>query len=325
MISSDSTLAWYVLFRTKGLGPRTLNATRQALLRAGLSLDTATYLSWPEFHAIVPQIPRSAYDSLQQRDGGAAWQEYQHLVEQGIEVIAADQPEYPQQACERLGADTPPLLFCRGYVSLLRARSVAIVGSRHADPESRAFASRLSGQLALVGVNVVSGYAAGIDSDAHIGALQQEGTTTMVLSAGILDFRRKAEYRSLPWDGSVLAVSQFQPRERWLARNAMARNKLVCALAQAVVVVQSGPRVDAEGRMSGTFNAGEAALALGIPLFVLEPPSGNGTAPGNADLIRMGGRPVTPDSALQAIVAAGCNDAEYHAPAIGTAQQAKLF
>ncbi|GAI86296.1 unnamed protein product, partial [marine sediment metagenome] len=70
---------------------------------------------------------------------------------------------------------------------------------------------------------------------------------------------------------------------------AMARNKLVCAMSKAIVVIASGPERDNQGKMSGTFDAGKSALKMNIPVFVLSPQVLKPTPKGNIDLIDLGG------------------------------------
>ena len=153
-------------------------------------------------------------------------------------------------------------------------------------------------------MNVVSGYAKGIDSAAHLGALTAEGTTTLVLPYGIKELRQKTAFREFDWKRDVLAVSQFNPDARWLARNAMARNKLVCALSKAVIVIASGPERDARGKMSGTFNTAKTALGMNVPLFVFDPVCFDKPPQGNAELIAMdGSSPLDADNEVKEIVA----------------------
>ena len=83
----------------------------------------------------------------------------------------------------------------------------------------------------------------------------------------------------------MLAISQFSPETKWLARNAMARNKLICALSKAVVVIESGAERDGKGKMSGTFDTGKTAIKMKLPLFVADPEYFNEPPKGNADLI----------------------------------------
>ena len=155
-----------------------------------------------------------------------------------------------------------------------------------------------------MGLNVVSGYAKGVDSEAHLGALAAEGTTTMVLPYGIKELRQKSAFRKFDWQRDVLVVSQFAPDVKWLARNAMARNKLVCGLSKAVVVIESGLERDAQGKMSGTFNTAQTALSMDLPLFVLNPKCFDNPPKGNADLIKLGGRCFDPDDGTEEIISA---------------------
>ena len=69
----------------------------------------------------------------------------------------------------------------------------------------------------------------------------------------------------------------------------MIRNKLVCALSKAVLVICSGPEKDSDGKQSGTFDAGKTALDMKIPLFVLSSNALKKDIIGNNDLIKMGG------------------------------------
>ncbi|HHJ49832.1 MAG TPA: hypothetical protein ENJ88_02895, partial [Phaeodactylibacter sp.] len=78
-------------------------------------------------------------------------------------------------------------------------------------------------------------------------------------------------------------------KQSWNARFAMQRNKIVCGLSDAVIVIASGPERDAKGRMSGTFAAAKFALQRGIPLLVLEPTFLEIAAKGNTQLISRGG------------------------------------
>ena len=82
----------------------------------------------------------------------------------------------------------------------------------------------------------------------------------------------------------------------------MTRNKLVCALSKAVVVIESGPEKDSQGKMSGTFNTAQTALSMNLPLFVLNPKCFDNPPKGNADLIDLGGECFDPDGGAEAIV-----------------------
>jgi DNA processing protein len=223
--------------------------------------------------------------------------EHEQLKAQGVEFIYPRHPDFPPHLLE-----IAPMLFIKGQRKLLTSDGVAIVGSRNVSETGIRVARGLAAELANAGLNVVSGYAKGVDSEAHLGALATEGTTTIVLPYGIKELRQKSVFSEFDWQRDVLAVSQFDPGVKWLARNAMARNKLVCALSKAAVVIESGPERDSQGKMSGTFNTAQTALSMNLPLFVLDPKGFDNPPKGNAGLIDLGGECFDPDGGAEAIV-----------------------
>jgi len=182
-----------------------------------------------------------------------------------------------------LRASAPPVLFMRGNPDLAMKAAVGFCGSRAASAKGLTVASDCARSLAREGVNVVSGYARGVDLAAHRAALEVGGTTTMVLAEGISHFRIKGELRDVMDEdlSRVLVISEFPPGLPWRAHNAMARNRTICGLANAMVVIESG----AEG---GTFEAGRTALELGEPLFCVEYAEATPSAAGNPYFLQRG-------------------------------------
>jgi DNA processing protein len=284
---SDTGLLWLRLYRTPGLGPKRLHGMYQKLGGRPLTESDLDRLNADEWRK------KLHHKGIPSAEAVAA--EYERLRNSGVEVVHLGHPAYPPPALARLRNEAPPLLFCRGRVDLLSAPSVAVVGARHADARALAIAERLGKGLARQGWNVLSGYAAGVDDRAHLGALRAGGTTTLVLSMGILRFTPRASLRENSGDDERwLVISQFAPEIGWQARLAMTRNDLVCALAEAVVVVASG--VPTPEKASGTFAAGLTALRLGVPLFVVRPEAlGPEPPPGNAELLARGGTALDPN------------------------------
>jgi DNA processing protein len=177
------------------------------------------------------------------------------------------------------------LLYLRGNASLLYLPGVAIVGSRKASLKGLDAAADCARQLAEAGVNVVSGYANGVDLASHKAALVAGGVTTLVLAEGIERFYLKKDIVSA-WDWNrSLVVSQFPNGTPWSRDQAMQRNGTLCWLVKAVIVAEAQ-------RISGTMNTVRRCLKLGLPLFAVYYDNMDNFAQGNKDAIDLGARPL---------------------------------
>ena len=287
---------WFRLFKTRGIGPKLLVSVAQILEAENLNPEMLPS-SQSDLSVQFPKLAKILNGKIRAEDREKVTTAYEQLKKEKINILHPGHPNFPSHIRE-----ISPILFVKGQQKRLMSDSVAIVGARSVSDKGIRIARKLAGDLASEGINVVSGYAKGVDSEAHLGALEAEGTTTLVLPNGINQLRQKNEFKKFNWDQDVLAVSQFDPDTKWFARNAMARNKLVCALSKAVIVIESGPERDAQGKMSGTFNTAKAALDLNLPLFVVSPSCLNNPPKGNADLIALGGYSLNPTNGAKEIV-----------------------
>jgi len=181
----------------------------------------------------------------------------------------------------------PPCLHLRGDPALFALPGVAVVGARHASAAGVEIARRLGRDLAGEGYAVISGMARGIDSAAHRGALDAGGATIAVLGCGV-DVCYPADsrdvYARLPREG--LLVSEFDHGAGPLRGHFPQRNRIIAALAQAVVVVEGGHR-------SGSRITADLALELDREvLAVPRDPLTPGSAMPNR-LIQAGAAPAT--------------------------------
>lgn len=121
---------------------------------------------------------------------------------------------------------------------------VAIVGTRAATRYGGRIARELASQLGAAGCCIVSGLALGIDAEAHTGALEAGAPTVGVLGSGHARFfperNRPLAERIVAAGGAVL--SPFQPDHPALPHQFLARNGIVAALADALVVVEAPAR-----------------------------------------------------------------------------------
>ena len=151
-------------------------------------------------------------------------------------------------------------LWCCGSLEGLSRPSVAMVGTRAATPYGRRLARSFARELGEAGCSIVSGLALGIDAAAHEGALDAGAPTIGVLGSGHGRFfpRRNLELaeRMMAAQGAVL--SPFPPEQEAAPWHFLARNAIVAALADAVVVIEAPAR-------SGALNtAGWAAPRIPV-------------------------------------------------------------
>ena len=168
--------------------------------------------------------------------------------------------KYPANVDDVLGAG---LLYAIGSVDLLNRPAIGICGSRNASPNALRYAYEFGEEAARQGVIVVSGYARGVDRQAHAGALEAGGATIAVLPEGIDGFRVVSDMRDLiqPQE-NFLALSMFEPSAPWTVWRAMARNKLIVALSAALFVVEAGER-------GGTINAAYESVRQGKRVYAI--------------------------------------------------------
>ncbi|MGE0704581.1 MAG: DNA-processing protein DprA [Vicinamibacterales bacterium] len=182
-------------------------------------------------------------------------------------------------------SDPPPLLWIRGHVSAFDAPAVAVVGSRAGSPYALAVAERLGGDLASLGVTVVSGLARGVDSAAHRGATTC-GVSIAVLGSGA-DVIYPPEHRALAEEiaqaGAV--VSELSPGTRPRKVFFPLRNRIISGLCRAVVVVEAGEK-------SGSLITARCALEQGRDVLAVPGNVLNGRNRGGHALLRDGARVV---------------------------------
>lgn len=181
-------------------------------------------------------------------------------------MVTVDRTDERYPSCLGELRSPPVPLYLDGNHEALELRAVAIVGSRvPTESGSETFAYDLAKQLAHRGYAVASGLARGIDAAAHAGALDAHGpgTTVAVLGCGIDRAYPRANhdlFRRILAEGGCI-VSEYGPGTEPAPWRFLARNRIVAALADAVVVVDAHER-------SGSLVTADFASELRRPLFV---------------------------------------------------------
>jgi DNA processing protein len=207
-----------------------------------------------------------------------------HCEALGVRALGWHEPDYPSRLLHLV--DPPPVLYLVGDAGRLTDRQVAVVGSRSATPYGRRVARDLGRDLARAGLTVTSGMALGIDAEAHRGAIEAGGVSVAVLGSGperAQPRRHVRLYRALRERGAV--ASEHPPGTPALGHHFPARNRLLAALAEAVVVVEAAER-------SGALITAREAAELGREVMAVPGPIDAATSRGTNALIRDGGTPV---------------------------------
>ena len=156
-----------------------------------------------------------------------------------IWVISRADADYPRRLKTRLREDAPAVLYGCGDAGLLEAGGLAVVGSRHVDEALIEYTLQVGHLAARAGSALVSGGAKGIDQAAMRGALEAGGRVCGVLADSLEKTAMNREHRSLLIEGQLVLVSPYDPGAGFNIGNAMQRNKLIYALADAALVVSS--------------------------------------------------------------------------------------
>jgi DNA processing protein len=160
--------------------------------------------------------------------------------------------------------DTPQALFARGSLDHFDRPAIAIVGTRKATQAGRSFAQMLASQLAKNNITVVSGLALGIDTAAHTGALDANGTTVAVLGNGIHTIYPSQNHslaqKIIERGGTI--ISEYDETVTPQKYHFIQRNRIISGLSLAVVVIEAPAR-------SGALATARFAAEQGRDVFVI--------------------------------------------------------
>lgn len=157
-----------------------------------------------------------------------------------VQVITKGDAAYPVVALQM--NQPPDRLYIRGNLAnVMSRRRVGIVGSRLISAYGRQVTAMLARELAEQGIAIVSGLALGVDAQAHQSVLQAGGICLAVLPTPVTDVRPNANRRlgeAIIAGGGAL-ISQYPPESESHKGNFVARNELVAAMSEVVVITEA--------------------------------------------------------------------------------------
>ncbi len=236
-------------------------------------------------------------------DVAAAWRD---TLRAGVGVALAGTPAYPAALVGDI--EPPAVVFHRGALEAIDGPRVAIVGTRRCSATGAGVAFDLGRDLTAAGVTVVSGLASGIDGAAHRGALAAGGAPPVGVVGSGLDviYPRGQDqlWHAVAAAGALLSEAPLGGRpERW---RFPARNRIIAALADLVVVVESH-------RRGGSLHTVDEADRRGRDVMAVPGSVRNPAASGTNELLAEGRAPVC--SVDDVLVALGLGAARTGDPA----------
>lgn len=195
-----------------------------------------------------------------------------------VNIHSAD---YPKSLLE---LKNPPLiLFGEGRQALLKARAVAMVGSRNATRIGLSTAHGFAKAFATQGWAVISGLAEGIDGAAHTGALEAQGATIAVLGCGPDEIYPKhhATLKNRIIQQNGLILSEYPPGTAPQPAFFPRRNRIIAGMSDALLVVEAAMR-------SGSLITARVASELGRPVAAIPGSIHSSQSKGCHDMIKKG-------------------------------------
>ena len=285
--ATDERFALLLLTLMKGIGPTIINQLVDAFgsAQAILEADGRRLRAIPRYgEAIVAQRSDAALLDRTRR-------ELEFAEAHGIHILLRGADGYPERVADV--SDAPPLLFHLGTTPLASRHVLAVVGTRGATAYGRDFTTRLIADLraAVPDLVVVSGLAFGIDVAAHRAALAAGVPTAGVVAHG-LDRIYPSEHRQTA--GRMVAagggiLTEYPTGTTPLRGNFLARNRIIAALSDATLVVESKVR-------GGALVTANIALSYGREVLAVPGRATDERSRGCNRLIRLGNAGLVADA-----------------------------
>ena len=208
-----------------------------------------------------------------------------YIQTHGISVVNICDKLYPKTLKEIY--DPPITLFAKGNVNLLNETSIAIVGCRNATNYGLLTSKKLAYDLAKKNILIVSGLAKGIDSCAHLGALEAEGKTIAVLGCGVdipYPIQNIGLYKEILKKN--LIISEYIVGTKVEAGNFPARNRIISGLSHGIIVVEAREN-------SGSMITVDFALEQGRNVYCVPGNINSLNSSGTNELIKQGAKLIT--------------------------------
>ncbi|HRY52308.1 MAG TPA: DNA-processing protein DprA [Candidatus Portnoybacteria bacterium] len=210
--------------------------------------------------------------------------ELQKLQKENIGIITILDEDYPKLLKEI--HDPPNIMYMKGALKPEDEFAIAVVGTRKLSPYGQQVAPVLARELAQAGLTIVSGLALGIDTLAHLAALEQQTRTIAVIGSSLDRFsifppQNRSLAEKIAQNGAVL--SEYPLGSNALPHHFPARNRIVSGLTLGTLVVEAPQK-------SGALITANHALAQNREVFAVPGSIFSDNSLGPNSLIQMGAK-----------------------------------
>lgn len=166
------------------------------------------------------------------------------FMEEGIEVVTQRDADYPRRLENKLREAAPPFLYRCGDPGILDRPAIAILGNSgvRTSPEARAAVQKLVEGAVALGYAIITGGEPGVSRLAASEVLNGEGRLIDLLSGGMHAHLRDDAIAALVGQGRAVVFSQEHPDALPTVPHAIARNRLLFALADAAFIFNTDGR-----------------------------------------------------------------------------------
>ncbi|MEA5002142.1 MAG: DNA-processing protein DprA [Christensenella sp.] len=252
---------WVWLASSEGIGPVRFYSVLNAFTDLGNAWDNCKDIA-----RVAPGITEKQAAILMKNANDAYVENILALCEKkGIRILTRLHQDYPHTLAEI--ENPPPVLYYKGDIPEFDDMSCGIVGSRRPTRNGFDMAREVSSGLAAQGVVIVSGMALGIDTAAHVGALDAKGKTVAVLGCGadvIYPKENRKLYDAIIENGAV--ISELLPGTEPKAQFFPQRNRIVSGLSRVLIAGEGGERSGARITVDDALTQGREVYTLACDL-----------------------------------------------------------
>lgn len=183
--------------------------------------------------------------------------EYEKLLSSDVKLVSIDSEIYPKRLRDIF--DVPYILYYKGSLPDSDRKTAAIVGARACSEYGRIMAKDIAKQLAMRDVQIISGFARGIDTASHNGSLSVRGGRTFAVFGSGVNYcyppENRFTYDEIIANGGGI-ISEYPPDMKPSSGFFPMRNRIISGLADVVIVVEADEK-------SGSLITADHALEQG--------------------------------------------------------------